>query len=346
MIGPEISLQEISTAIGATLVGEGNVLISGVADLEKALPSELSFYSNPRYHQKMLQSSAGAIIVPPTCEREVAKNYLIHESPSEAFQTALLLFPQLKAPLSGFSGIHKTAIIHPSATIGVNVVIAPYAVIDQNVHIHDDSYIGAFVYIGSGSCIGKKTHIHAHAVIREGSILGDRVIIQPGAVIGSCGYGYVTDKIGQHHKLIHVGNVVLENDVEIGANTTIDRARFDATIVGEGTKIDNLVQIAHNVKLGKHNLIIAQVGIAGSAELGNHVVLGGKVAVNGHITICDKVRVTACSGISKSITSSGDYGGVPVQILSEYNRNTVYLRKIGEVFQRLAQLEQKVEPLL
>lgn len=338
---PCFTLEELATRIGATVEGDGHYRVSGVADLEHAAASDISFFGNVRYHQQMLNSKAGAIIVSPTTQREDHRHYLLHEDPSAAFQGVLAAFCGVKPPLTGFTGIHPTAVIHPTARLGADVVVGPYAVIDAEVSVSDRSFVGSFVYIGPKSRVGTDCLLHPHVVIREGSILGDRVIIQPGAVIGSCGYGYSTDRDGNHKKLDQLGNVVLGSDVEIGANTTIDRARFQSTWIQEGTKIDNLVQIAHNVEIGKHSLIVAQVGIAGSSKLGDHVVLGGQVAVNGHIQIGDGVRVTACSGVSKSLPLAGDYGGVPVQPLTEYNRNAVYLRRVGELFARVKALESQ-----
>jgi UDP-3-O-[3-hydroxymyristoyl] glucosamine N-acyltransferase len=336
------TLEELAEHIGATVEGDRQYRISGIADLERAASADISFFGNGRYRQQMVDSKAGAIIVFPTTERPRNRHYLLHKDPSAAFQRLLALFMGAKAPLTGFTGIHPTAVIHPTARLGADVVVCPYVVIDADVTIGAFSLIGAFVYIGPQSTIGTECILHPHVVIREGSVLGNRVVVQPGAVIGSCGYGYLTDRNGHHTKLDQLGNVVLGDDVEIGANTTIDRARFRSTSIQEGTKIDNLVQIAHNVEIGKHALIVAQVGIAGSAELGDHVVLGGQVAVNGHIQIGKGVRVTACSGVSKSLTSPGDYGGVPVQPLAEYNRNAVYLRRVGELFQRVKALENLV----
>ena len=334
-----MTLQEIAARIGATVEGDPTHCISGVADLERATSSELSFFSNPKYHSQMVGSRAGAIIISGDVERPAGKNYLVHSNPSAAFQAALALFLSARPPLTGFSGIHPTAVIHPTASLGTGVTIGPYVVVDQGASIGDRTVLGAFAYIGPQCRLGNDCIIHPHVTIREGCVLGNRVIVQPGAVIGSCGYGYLTGKDGRHTKLDQLGNVILKDDVEIGANTTVDRARFQSTVIGEGTKVDNQVQIAHNVEIGKHALIVSQVGIAGSARLGNHVVLGGQCAVNGHIEIADGVRVTACSGISKSITQAGDYGGVPVQPLAEYNRNAVYLRRIGELYQRVKALE-------
>lgn len=181
--------------------------------------------------------------------------------------------------------------------------------------------------------------------VRELCIIGNRVILQPGVVVGSCGFGYITDKQGRHTKLNQLGNVIIEDDVEIGANTTIDRSRFKNTEIRRGTKIDNLVQIGHGVILGEDNIIVAQTGIAGSSKLGKNVILAGHVAVAGHLQICDRVVVAGCSGVTKSITEAGKYGGVPAVPLQEYNRNAVYLRNIEASIQKIKELESRLQAL-
>lgn len=319
---------ELAALLDATLEGDPSVIISGVNDLAHAGTEDISFFANPRYQKEMLASCAGAIIAPPGTEKGVCQTLLFHSDPSLAFQRAMLLFLPPKDAYSGFTGIHPTAVLHPTVEVGDDVTVGPYAVIDMGVRLGKSSFIGSHVYIGPRSRIGSFCTIHPHAVIREDSQIGDNVIIQPGAVIGSCGFGYATDKQGKHAKLEQVGNVIIDNDVEVGANTTIDRARFKATRIGEGTKIDNLVQIAHNVEIGRHSVIISGVGIAGSTKIGNHVVLAGKAAINGHIEICDGVRVAACSGVTKSIIKPGDYGGLPAMPLAEYNRFSVRLRRL------------------
>ena len=336
------TLEDLAVHTGATLDGDRTLRIAGVSDLEHATPSDMSFFWNPRYHQQMVASRAGAILVSPLVERPAGKNYLVHDDPNGAFQAILTLFQCSNSCRSGFVGIHPTAVVHGTAKIGIDVTIGPYAVIDEGVIIGDRTSIGPLVSVGPKSTIGEDCTIYPHVTIRERCIIGSRVIIQPGAVIGSCGYGYRTDERGHHKKLEQFGNVVLGDDVEVGANTTIDRARFQSTQVQEGTKIDNQVQIAHNVDIGKHCLIVAQVGIAGSAKVGDHVVLGGQVGVNGHIQIGDGVRVTACSAVTKSLPPGGDYGGVPVQPLADFNRNAVYVRRVGELFQRVKRLEEAV----
>ena len=334
------TLLELAEKTNSTFEGDASCSFSGVNDLTSATAGDVSFLANPRYLTDMQKSAAGCIIIQKDAPRGACKNYLIHDAPSEAFQTLIELFYADKAPKSSFSGIHERATVHPTAIIGKNVTICPNAVIDADVAIGDNTFIASNVSIGPKVAIGSNSHIHANVVIREGCRIGNTVIIQPGAVIGSCGFGYTQDKAGRHTKLNQVGTVVIEDDVEIGANTTIDRARFKETVIGAGTKIDNLVQIAHGVVNGKHSMIISQAGIAGSSKIGNHVVLAGKVAVNGHIRICDHVLIAACSSVSKSIDKPGKYAGVPVVPLAKHNKTQVYLRNIASFVQELRQIQK------
>lgn len=342
MQAKSLSLEEIAKLSDSKLVGDPQYQIRNVADLENATSEDASFLANPRYKQAMLDSKAGVIFIDEKTPYSDGKNYLISTNPSQAFQKLIdTLHPKRTHP-SGFVGIHPTAVIHKSAEIGSDVTISPYAVIDENVKIGNRSFIGAGCYIGPNTHIGQDCIVYPHAVIREDCQIEDRVIIQPGAIIGSCGFGYITDKQGKHVKLNQVGNVRIEKDAEIGANTTIDRSRFKSTIIGEGTKIDNLVQIAHGVVIGKHNLIIAQTGIAGSTTTGKYVILAGQVAVAGHLTLDDGVVVAGKSGVTKSL-KAGKYGGIPALPLAEYNRTSVYLRNIETYVDQLKDLKQKIE---
>lgn len=337
-----LTLKEIATLTQSTLIGDASLIISDVSDLENADKHDASFLSNPRYEQAMRHSKAGVVFITPQTEVLKDRNFLISENPSAAFQKLIDLFyghDQLK---TGFKNIHPTAVIHPTAQIGQNVEIGPYAVVDQDVIIGNGTFIGAGTYIGPKTTIGESCYFYPRVTIRENSIIGHRVHVQPGAVIGSCGFGYVTDKKGHHNKLNQVGNVIIEDDVEIGANTTIDRARFKSTRISRGTKIDNLVQIGHGVVIGQDNIVVSQTGIAGSTETGRHVIFGGKVAVNGHIKICDNVMISALSGISKSIRKPGKYGGIPAVELDEYNRNAVYLRRIEKLFDDVKTIKQQL----
>lgn len=338
------TLSNLAKLTNCRLIGNPDHLICGVADLENATTDDASFFSNARYQFAMQNSKAGVIFVDSITVQIEGKNYLISEQPSQAFQQLVdLLFPPRLSP-SGFKNIHPTAVIHPSAYLEEGVTVGPHAVIDEKARVGKNSFIGASVYIGPDVVIGHSCLIHPHVTIREGCQLGNQVIIQPGAVIGSCGFGYITNKQGMHTKLNQVGNVVIEDDVEIGANTTIDRARFKTTRIGKGTKIDNLVQLGHGVTIGSHNIIVAQTGIAGSTTTGRYVVLAGQVAVAGHLHLDDGVTVAGKSAVSKSL-SKGKYGGIPIQPLNKYNRNQVFLRNIENYVNQIKELRKKVEAL-
>lgn len=336
------TLQELATLTNCRLIGNPQHVISDVADLETATSQDCSFYSNPRYHHSFIRSKAGVIFIDSQQDLANGKNYLISNNPSQSFQRMIDIFHPSRESPSGFKGVHPSAIIHPSARLQENVSIGPHAVIDEGVIIGANSFIGSGVYIGPHTKVGCSCTIHPRVVIREESVIGDRVIIQPGAVIGSCGFGYITDQQGRHTKLNQVGNVVIEDDVEIGANSTIDRARFKSTIVKKGTKIDNLVQLGHGVNVGEHNIIVAQTGIAGSTTTGKHVVLAGQVAVAGHLHLDDNVIVAGKSGVSKSL-SAGKYGGIPAVPLQNYNRNQVLLRNIDQFVEQIESLNKRLE---
>lgn len=343
-------MAELADYTQSKLVGQPDYKVTNVADLESADAEDASFLANPLYEDAMRNSKAGVVFVAPSASLIEGRNFLINENPSRAFQLTVEAFMEdvLDEP-TGFKGIHSTAVVHETASVGEGVSIGPYAVIDKQAVIGPRTIIQSGCYVGVKTTIGEDCFLHSHVTIRERCILGNRVIIQPGAVIGSCGFGYTTDRQGKHIKLNQVGIVIIEDDVEIGANTTIDRSRFKATTICRGSKIDNLVQIGHGVVIGEDNIIVAQTGIAGSTKTGKHVVIGGQVAIAGHIKITDKTMIAARSGVSKSITKSGKYNGVPAVPLHEYNRNSVYLRnmeshvtQIKQLRNQLAQLEEKV----
>lgn len=339
------TLAELATYTNSTLVGDPNAIIDNVADLETAAATDASFLSNLRYEQLMQRSEAGAIFVLPQVKLPPNKNFLITDNPSHAFQQTLEAFHGDVNELSGFTDIHSTAVIHPTSKIGSGVTIGPYAVVDKEVTIGNHTFIGSGSYIGPHTTIGHDCIIHPHVTIRERCFLGNRVILQPGVVIGSCGFGYLTSKEGTHTKLNQVGTVAIEDDVEIGANTTIDRARFKITKIGTGTKIDNLVQIAHGVVIGDHNIFAAQTGIAGSTTTGKCVIGGGQVAIAGHLTLCSGVMLAGRSGVTKSLTKPGKYAGVPVSTLAEHNRNGVFLRNLEGYVEELKQLKLRIDHL-
>lgn len=340
-----ITLKALAKLTNATLAGNPEYLITHVADLETAEACDVSFLSNSRYEKSMKSSSAGAFFVHASYEVEEGKNYLLVEDPSLAFQKAINYFFEGRDKLTGFTEIHPSAIIHSTAKIGQNVTIGPFAVVDQEAIIGDGTSLLAHASIGPFSKLGSNCLIHTHVSIRERCLIGNNVIIQPGAVIGSCGFGYITDKTGKHIKLDQVGTVTIEDDVEIGANTTIDRSRFKTTRIGRGTKIDNLVQIGHGASIGEDNIFVAQSAIAGSSKTGRHVVLGGQAGITGHITIGNNVMIAAKSGISKSLDKAGNYGGHPAIPFDEHNRKSVYLKNIERYVHKIKAIEEKLASL-
>ncbi|MBI3900605.1 MAG: UDP-3-O-(3-hydroxymyristoyl)glucosamine N-acyltransferase [Chlamydiia bacterium] len=334
------TLRELAALTDSQLIGHPAHEITGVATLEAASAEQAAFIDNPRYEKQLIESKAGVVFIQPILSPLPGKNYLLSPHPTLAFQKVLELF--LFPSPSGFVGIHETAVIHPSVLLEEGVSIGPHAVIDRGVKIGARTSIGAGSFVGAESTIGSECVFYPHATVRERCLIGNRVIIQSGAVIGSCGFGYFTTPQGEHLPLQQLGQVILEDDVEIGANTTIDRARFETTKIGRGTKIDNLVQIAHQVHLGKNNLIVSQVGIAGSTETGNNVVMGGQVGVAGHITITDGVILAARAAVSKSLLQSGAYSGAPATPIKEFNHQFVQIRSVGKWIERFKELEKKI----
>lgn len=341
-----LTLSKLAELTGSRLIGNANHTISGVADLSSATPSQASFLANPRYEKMVAESSAGVIFIAKGIEPEEGKNFLIADNPSYAFQQLIDYLYAQAAPKTGFSGIHPSAVIHETAQLGEGVTVGPHVTIDRDVQVGAHTAIGPNCYIGPGVVVGEDTLFHANVVVREGCLIGNRVILQPGVVIGSCGYGFVTGKDYKHTKLAQVGIVRICDDVEVGANTTIDRARFEVTEVGEGTKIDNQVQIGHGVKIGPHNLIVAQVAMAGSSQTGRNVVLAGKSAVAGHLQVADGVQIAGASAVTKSLTKpGGKYRGHPAEPIDEYQRRHVHLRKIGQYVDEIRQLRERIEQL-
>lgn len=339
------TLSEIAKLTNSQLLGDPEYKIENVASLDKADALDASFLENSRYEQQMLNSKAGVIFISEQHDYLENKNFLVHPNPSFAFQQFVDLLFKDKGLLTGFNDIHHTAVIHDSCQIGKNVKIGPYAVLDMNVKIGDNSFIGSGTYVGPNTSIGSDCIIHPKVVIRERSLIGNRVILQPGVVIGSCGFGYITNNKGEHIKLDQLGIVNIEDDVEVGANTTIDRSRFEVTHIQKGSKIDNLVQIGHNVSVGPYNIIVSQTGIAGSTKTGRHVIIGGQSAIAGHLEIGNGVMLAGRSGVTKSILKAGKYGGVPAQDLNDHNRNNVFLLNIEKYIKLIKQQTIEIKTL-
>lgn len=345
----KFTLAEIAQFTNSECKGDPDYLITGFADLESAGADDISFLSNPkytstRYLNAMQASKAGAIFVAPSVPLTAGKNFLITPDPSRAFQMTIERIKGDITAYSHFQGIHPSAVIHETAKIGANATIGPHAVIDAYVVVGEGTFIGSNTYIGPYTTIGCQCTIHPNVSIREECTIGDRVVIQPGATIGSCGFGYTTNAKGEHERLTHIGTVTIGDDVEIGANAAIDRSRFSTTHIDKGSKIDNLVAIGHNVRIGKHNIVCAQSGIAGSTSTGSHVVIAGQCGVDGHIKLGNGVIVTAQSGVTKSL-QAGKYGGHPAIPLKQHNRQNVLLKNLESYVQKIRSLEEKLEAL-
>ncbi len=339
------TLKELAELTDSTLIGDPNYCITNVESLELATSTDASFLANPRYEKTMLKSKAGVIFVMAIPSEGEGRQYLVNSNPSQAFQKTFEAFYGTGQDFTGFEGVHPTAVIHPTVILGKQCTVGPHVVIDKDVVVGDNTVINAGCYVGPHSKIGAHCILHPRVTIRERCILGNRVILQPGVIIGSCGFGYLTDKTGIHSKLNQLGGVIVHDDVEIGANTTVDRSRFKNTEIGKGTKIDNLVQVGHGVIIGEHCIVVAQTGISGSTKIGSYVTIGGQAALAGHLQIADRVVIAGRCGVTKSLMKAGAYGGLPARPLDEYQRTLVHLQNIGEQYKKLKALEGRVKAL-
>lgn len=334
-------LKELAELVDGDLVGDGEIPITGVGGLKEAKEGDITFLANPKYLHMVDSTRASAIIV--SRDLEVSRLASVRtQDPSLAFAKIVLLFsPAMPEPPKG---IHPSAVIGENVELGEGVAIGALAVIEGNVRIGARSILYSGVYVGYGVVIGSDTIVYPHVTVRERVEIGDHVIIHNGTVIGSDGFGYSTVG-GIHHKIPQVGTVVIEDGVEIGANVTIDRARFDKTVIGKGTKIDNLVQIAHNVITGQNCIIVALTGISGSTTLGKNVTLGGQVGVVGHIKVGDDCIVAAKSGISKDLPAGARVFGTPARPMAVAKRINACIQRLPKLFKTIAGLQKRIERL-
>jgi UDP-3-O-[3-hydroxymyristoyl] glucosamine N-acyltransferase len=335
-----LTLRELATASGGELIGNPTQTISGAASLPEAKPGEITFFANPRYLTLLRNTQASAVFVPVDFDESIAPAQIRVSDPVKAFEQVVMnLAPQ---SVHFEPGIHPTAIVASDAEIGARVSIQPYVVIEAGSKIGDGTVIGSHTYIGHGCSVGAECLIYPRVTIRERSVIGARVIIHSGAVIGADGFGFEV-VAGSHQKIAQTGFVQIDDQVEIGANTTIDRARFGRTWIKEGAKIDNLVMIAHNVVVGRHAIIAAQAGIAGSARVGDHVTMGGQSGITGHVEIGDRISIGAKSGVSKSVPpDTGTWWGVPAVPIRDAQEQLAWIRRLGKMFTRLKAIEKKV----
>jgi UDP-3-O-[3-hydroxymyristoyl] glucosamine N-acyltransferase len=324
---------------GGELHGDGAQEITGAASLAEATAREISFFSNPKYAAQLRKTRASAIFVPLDFSEQTGQTQIRVSNPAKAFEQVVLKFAP--KPVTFSPGIHPTAVVDSSATIGKGVSLQPYVVIEAGVSVGDNTIIGAGTYIGHESTVGANCMIYPRVTIRERTQIGSRVIIHSGAVIGADGFGFELVE-GRQEKVPQLGIVQIDDDAEIGANTTIDRARFGRTWIQAGAKIDNLVQIAHNVVVGKNTVMAAQAGIAGSVRIGERVMIGGQAGITGHVEIGDETAIGAQSGVSKSI-SGGVWRSTPAVPLADAQEQLAWVRRLGKFFARLRALEKKLD---
>jgi len=329
-----VTLRELSERLGCRLEGDGNIVIARVADLASAGPGDVTFFSNPKYARALATTRASAVIASDGVDVPAGAAALRTATPYVAFAKALgVLHPQPAPPV----GVHPTAVVERSAVLGADVSIGPYACLGAGVVVGARSVIRAHVTIGDEAVIGEDCLLHPHVSVRERVTLGHRVVVQDHAVIGSDGFGFAADAGGMV-KVPQIGTVVVGDDVEIGASTAIDRPPIGATVIGPGTKIDNLVQIGHGVELGERVILVSQVGIAGSTTVGAGTILAGQVGVAGHLTIGKGVRATAQTGIPNSLPDRAFVSGYP----AIDNRDWL---KASAVFRTLPDLRKQVHDL-
>lgn len=327
---------KLASIIGGKVIGAPEQVIRGVSDIKDGAPDTITFLFNPKHQELIDQTSASAVIVTDAALLN-DKSGIVVENPRLAMVKVLKLFePQNNIE----KGVHATAIIHKSAKIGKDVSIGAFTVIGQNTEIANNTVIYNNVSIGDNVVIGTNTVIYPQVAIYLRTNIGNNVIVDMGTVIGSSGYGYETEN-DVHHKIPQIGSVIIEDDVEIGANCAIDRGTIGNTIIGQGTKLDNLVHIAHNVKIGKGCLLMGQVGIAGSAEIGDYCIFAGHAAVRDGVIIGNRAVFAAKSGVTKSLPGGKVYAGMPAREIREKNKRDAAYKQIELLKKRIQHLENK-----
>jgi len=336
----ELTLDEVAALVGGTVAGDGRLRIRGVNGLKEARDGEITFLANVKYTPLLASTRASAVIVAQGTRAPIPA--ISVRNPDAAFALVAERFNGTAVSLP--PGIHPSAVVAPDASIGKGVSIGAATVVEPGASVGDGTILYPQVYVGHAARVGPDCRIYPQVVIRERCEVGARVILHSGTVIGSDGFGYATDQ-GVHHKIPQLGIVVVEDDAEIGANVTVDRARFGRTVIGRGTKIDNLVQIAHNVEIGEGCLIVAQVGISGSTRLGHHVILGGQAGLAGHIEIGDRAAVTAQSGVGKDVPAGAVVSGEYAVDMKTHFRQLAALAKLPEALGEIRRMKKEIEDL-
>ncbi|MFL6583725.1 MAG: UDP-3-O-(3-hydroxymyristoyl)glucosamine N-acyltransferase [Chthoniobacterales bacterium] len=334
------TLGDLAALSGGELRGDADQKITGAASLAEATPGEITFFADPRYMPLLRKTRASAAFVPQDFSADISIAQIRVPAPAKAFEQVVLKLAPERVQFA--PGVHPSAVIAGNAKIGTRASVQAHAVIESGAIIGDDVVIGANSYVGHEATVGNNCLIYPNVTIRERTRIGSRVTIHSGAVIGADGFGFEI-KDGRPLKVPQLGIVQLDDDVEIGANTTIDRARFGRTWIQQGVKIDNLVQIAHNVVVGRHSVIAAQVGIAGSSRVGENVMIGGQVGVTGHVEIGDRNMIGAKTGVSKNLPPDGGmWWSTPATPLRQAKEQIAWIHRLGDLFRRVKAIEKKL----
>lgn len=333
-----LKLGQLAEFLGATLRGDAEKQITGLATLQEAGPAQLSFLANPQYRKYLAGSRAAALLLKAADAEGFAGDALVVPDPYLAYARISHLFdPKPKA----VAGVHPTAVVAPDAVVDPTASIGAFAVIERAARIGAGVTVGAHCFIGARSEVGEGGWLAPKVTLYHDVRIGKRVVIQSGAVLGGEGFGFANEK-GIWHKIAQIGGVLVGDDVEIGVNTAIDRGALADTLIGNGVKLDNQIQIAHNVQIGDHTAMAACVGISGSTKIGKHCMLAGGVGLVGHIEICDKVFITGMTMVTHSITEPGSYSsGTAMQPAAEWRKSAARIRQLDDIARRLRQLEKR-----
>jgi UDP-3-O-[3-hydroxymyristoyl] glucosamine N-acyltransferase len=337
-----VALREISERLGGELTGDGEILIDAVGPLESATPSTIAFLANPLYARQLATTRAGCVIVAPAFrDAAAARGAAIVTADPYVYFARLTQWWAARTRPQAVAGVHPSACVDPEAVVAADAAVGAFAVIEAGAVIGAGASIGAHAFVGRDCRVGPGCRLGPRTTLLFATTLGARCIVHPGAVIGADGFGFAPDQ-GRWEKIEQLGRARIGDDVEIGANTCIDRGASGDTVIGDGVKIDNLVQIAHNVRIGDHTAIAGCVGIAGSASIGAHCMIGGGVGINGHVTLADRVVVTGATQVTRSIAQAGVYSGLfPFDDNASWEKNAATLRNLHALRQRVRALEKK-----
>lgn len=340
----EFSAKQIADFLQGKIEGNPDVKVNNFAKIEEGKPQTLTFLSNPKYTHYIYETQADIVLVNADFkpEKEVKATLIRVENAYESLAKLLELVEKTK---SSKVGVEPMSYIASSATVGEEVFVGAFAYVSENACIGNNSKIHPHVYVGDNVTIGENVTLYSGVKIYADCQIGDNCIIHAGAVIGSDGFGFAPQADGSYHKIAQIGNVVIENNVEIGANTTIDRAVMGSTIIKEGVKLDNLIQIAHNVEIGSHTVMASQVGISGSTKVGERCVFGGQVGLAGHLKIGDDVKLGAQSGIMSNIKDKSEIIGSPAIPIRNFYKSSVLFKKLPDMNQKISQLEKEIKKL-